>query len=115
MKTAEAPKTKPCPLEPMEDCMVVQRDEAAKVTPGGIYLPDVGKQRATRGTILRVGPGKLNDKADPVLHTGQLPRLPMAYKVGDRVIFSTYAGNEVEYEGVEYLIMRQADVLAKIP
>ena len=74
-------------------------------TKGGIVLPDTVKEKPQEGEVIAIGSGKL-------LETGQ--RVPIDLKPGDRILFSKYAGNEVKIDDVEYLIMREADVLGVI-
>jgi chaperonin GroES len=74
-------------------------------TKGGIVLPDTAKEKPQEGEVIAVGSGK-------ILETGQ--RVPIDLKPGDRILFSKYAGNEVKIDDVEYLIMREADILGVI-
>lgn len=92
-------------LQPLGDRIVVERDSREDVTAGGIVLPDSAKDKPARGRVLAVGEGKL--LADGKRSTLQL-------KVGDRVIFSSYAGDEFKVDGEEYLLLREDDVLATI-
>jgi chaperonin GroES len=90
-------------LVPLNDKLVVQRLEAEEKTAGGIVLPDTAKEKPKQGKVLSVGDGKL-------LESGK--RAPFQVKEGDRVLFTSYAGNEVTIDGKEYLIMTEDDVLA---
>ncbi|HEY8495910.1 MAG TPA: co-chaperone GroES [Limnochordales bacterium] len=90
-------------LQPLADRVVVQPLNEEEKTPGGIYLPDTAKEKPQQGKVVAVGPGRVNDK-------GQ--RIDMTVKVGDRVVYSKYAGTEVEIGGEEYLILSEADILA---
>ena len=90
-------------LQPLADRVVVQPLNEEEKTPGGIYLPDTAKEKPQEGKVVAVGPGRVNDK-------GQ--RIDMTVKVGDRVVYSKYAGTEVEIGGEEYLILSEADILA---
>ena len=83
--------------------LVVVRDEPARTTQGGLYIPDQAKEWPTTGRVVSVGPGK-------VLDTGE--RSKMQVKEGDRVLFTSYAGTEVKLDVEEYLIMDESDVLA---
>jgi len=78
--------------------------EEAK-TKGGIILPDTAKEKPQRGTIEAVGPGKVDDKGN---------RITMELKKGDKVIYQKYTGTEIKENEEDYLIMREADVIAKI-
>jgi chaperonin GroES len=92
-------------LRPLDDRVVVMPLEAEEKTAGGILLPDTAKQKPQRGRILAAGPGKLRDNGD---------RHVLNVKVGDEVLYGKYSGSEVEVDGVEYKIMRESDILAKI-
>jgi chaperonin GroES len=88
---------------PLNDRLLVQRLEAEDKTPGGILLPDNAREKPRQGKVLGVGEGKLLD-------TGK--RSPFQVKVGDRVLFSSYSGQEITVDGSEYLLMTEDDVLA---
>ena len=90
-------------LTPLGENVIVQRVEAAEVTAGGIVLPDSAKERPAEGRILSVGDGRL-------LEDGT--RRSLQVQEGDRVIFTSYAGTEIEVDGETFLIMREADILA---
>lgn len=90
---------------PLNDKILVKRVEAEDKTAGGILLPDSAKEKPRQGKILSLGDGKL-------LENGK--RAAFQVKEGDRVLFSSYAGNEVSVDGEEYLIMSEDDVLAVI-
>jgi len=90
---------------PLNDKIVVKRLEAEERTAGGIVLPDAAKEKPKQGKILSLGDGKL-------LENGK--RASFQVKEGDRVLFTSYAGNEVNIDGEEYLIMTEDDVLAVI-
>jgi len=90
---------------PLNDKIVVERLEADSKTAGGIILPDTAKEKPKQGKILALGEGKLLDDGK---------RATFQVKVGDRVLFSSYSGNEVTVDGSEYLIMTEDDVLAVV-
>jgi chaperonin GroES len=90
---------------PLNDKILVKRLEAEEKTPGGIVLPDTAREKPKQGEVLALGDGKLLDN-------GQ--RAPFQVKVGDRVLFTSYAGNEVTVGGKEYLLMSEDDVLAVV-
>jgi chaperonin GroES len=92
-------------IQPLGDRVIVQRAEAEEKTAGGILLPETAKDKPKEGRVLAVGEGKVNDKGE---------RQKMTLKVGDRVLFTSYAGTEVKYQGEEFLIMGESDVLAVI-
>ncbi len=88
---------------PLNDKILVKRQEAESKTAGGLLLPDSAKEKPRQGTILSLGEGKR-------LECGT--RAPFQVSVQDRVLFSSYAGNEITFEGEEYLILTEDDVLA---
>jgi chaperonin GroES len=90
---------------PLNDKILVRRLEAEEKTSGGILLPDAAKEKPRQGKILSLGDGKL-------LENGK--RAAFQVKEGDRVLFTSYAGNEVQVDGEEYLIMSEDDILAVI-
>jgi chaperonin GroES len=90
---------------PLNDKILVERVEAEEKTAGGIVLPDTAKEKPKQGKVLAVGDGK-------ALESGK--RAAFQVKVGDRVLFSSYAGNEVTLDGKEYLVMTEDDVLAVV-
>jgi chaperonin GroES len=92
-------------LQPIGDKVVVEREETKEKTAGGIYLPDNAKDKPTRGTIMAVGTGRLLDDGK---------RGPMQVKVGDRVLFTSYAPEVIEIGDDEYLLMSESDILAVI-
>ena len=90
---------------PLNDKIVVKRLEAEDKTAGGIVLPDSAKEKPRQGKVLSLGDGKL-------LENGK--RASFQVKESDKVLFSSYAGNEVTVDGEEYLIMSEDDILAVI-
>ena len=90
-------------VKPLADRVVVKVLSGEEKTKGGIVLPDTAKEQPQEGEVIAVGPGR-------VLDNGQ--RIAPELKVGDRVIFAKYSGTEVKIEGEEYLILREADILA---
>jgi chaperonin GroES len=90
---------------PLNDKILVRRLEAEEKTAGGILLPDTAKEKPRQGKVLSLGDGKL-------LENGK--RASFQVKEGDRVLFASYAGNEVQVDGEEYLIMSEDDILAVI-
>jgi chaperonin GroES len=73
---------------------------AEEKTAGGIIIPDTAKEKPQRGTVIAAGPGKKDE--------------PMTVKSGDTILYGKYAGTEVNFEGEDYLIMRESDILAVI-
>ena len=92
-------------IKPLEDRIVVQANEAETTTASGIVIPDTAKEKPQEGTVLAVGPGRIDDKGN---------RVPLDVAVGDVVIYSKYGGTEVKYNGEEYLILSARDVLAVV-
>jgi chaperonin GroES len=90
-------------LQPLGDRVVVRREEGESRTAGGIVLPDAAKEKPTRGTIQAVGNGKLLDNGN----RGQLQVKP-----GDRVLFTSWAGEQFKVGDEELLLMREEDILA---
>ncbi|ABO65606.1 MULTISPECIES: co-chaperone GroES [Geobacillus] len=92
-------------LKPLGDRIVIEVVETEEKTASGIVLPDTAKEKPQEGRVVAVGTGR-------VLDNGQ--RVAPEVEVGDRIIFSKYAGTEVKYDGKEYLILRESDILAVI-
>jgi len=92
-------------VAPLNDKILVQRLEAEDKTAGGIILPDTAKEKPKQGKVLSLGEGKLLD-------TGK--RAAFQVKAGDRVLFTSYGGNEITVDGKEYLIMTEDDILAVV-
>ncbi|MGB9803845.1 co-chaperone GroES [Desulfofundulus sp.] len=92
-------------IRPLGERVVVKPLPTEEKTKGGIVLPETAKEKPQEGEVVAVGPGRL-------LENGT--RVPVDLKVGDRVLFSKYAGNEVKIDDEEFLIMREADILGVI-
>jgi len=90
-------------IRPLQDRLLVTRLEAEEKTSGGIIIPDAAKEKPQEGKVLAVGPGKTLDNGETA---------PLEVKKGDKVLFSKYAGTEVNVDGEEALIIREDDVLA---
>ncbi len=90
---------------PLGERIVIKPMEQEAQTRGGILLPDTAKEKPQEGEVVAVGPGRVADDGS---------RISMELTVGDKVIYSKYAGTEYEDGDEEYLIMRESDVLAKI-
>jgi chaperonin GroES len=104
MATKSKPQTQ-VKIRPLADRVLVQRVEAEEKTAGGILLPESAKEKPKEGRIISIGDGKTLDNGS---------RSTFTVKVGDRVLFSSYAGTEVKIEGQEFLIMREEDILGII-
>ncbi|MCE5301047.1 MAG: co-chaperone GroES [Spirochaetia bacterium] len=92
-------------LKPLGDHIVVKPLEEMEVKKGGVIIPDTAKEKPSKGEVLAVGPGKITEDGK---------RAPMEVKVGDKVIYSKYSGNEFKVNDDEILVMTQEDVLAVI-
>lgn len=90
-------------IKPLGDRVLVEASAKEETTISGIVLPDTAKEKPQEGTIVAVGSGALNKDGG---------RIAMEVKVGDRVLFSKYAGTEIKYEGKDYLIMKESDIHA---
>lgn len=87
-------------IRPLSDRVLIEPAAAEEVTMSGIIIPDSAKEKPLRGKVLAVGNGTKDE--------------PMVLKVGDEVLYGKYAGNELELDGVKYMMMRQSDVLAVV-
>jgi chaperonin GroES len=92
-------------LKPLGDRVVIELIQTEEKTASGIVLPDTAKEKPQEGKVVAVGTGRVLDSGE---------RVAPEVAVGDRIIFSKYAGTEVKYEGKEYLILRESDILAVI-
>ncbi|MCX6023056.1 MAG: co-chaperone GroES [Chloroflexi bacterium] len=91
-------------IVPLGDRIVVKTIEEERTTASGLVLPDTSKERPQEGEVVAVGSGRITDEGR---------RLPIDLAAGDRVLFARYAGTEIKQDGTEYLILREADILAK--
>jgi chaperonin GroES len=92
-------------IRPLGDRVLVERVEAEERTAGGILLPESAKEKPKEGKVIAIGEGKVLDDGT---------RSTFSVKVGDRILFTSYAGTEVKHLGDEYLIMREEDILGII-
>lgn len=92
-------------LKPLGDRVVIELVETEEKTASGIVLPDTAKEKPQEGKVVAVGTGRVLDSGE---------RVAPEVSVGDRIIFSKYAGTEVKYEGKEYLVLRESDILAVV-
>ena len=92
-------------IKPLGDRVVIRVLEQEEKTASGIFLPDTAKEKPSQGEVIAVGTGKLQDNGTRTL---------LEVSVGDKIIFSKYAGTEVKYDGVDYLIVSERDILATI-
>ena len=93
-------------LKPLGDRLIVRAIEEEETTASGIVLPDTAKEKPSKGQVLAVGDGKINED------TGK--RTPLDVTEGDEVLYSKYGGTEIKVEGEDLLVLRESDVLAKI-
>jgi chaperonin GroES len=92
-------------FRPLHDRVVVTRIEAEGKSAGGIIIPDTAKEKPAEGEVIAVGPGGRDE-------AGKL--IPIDLKTGDRVLFGKWSGTEVKIDGVEYLIMKESDIMGVI-
>jgi chaperonin GroES len=89
-------------LRPLQDRVIVKQSEAEEKTKSGILLPDTAKEKPTKGKVVAVGPGKLDDNGKA---------MEIGLRVGDTVYYGKYSGTDVEINGEKLVILREADVL----
>jgi chaperonin GroES len=87
-------------IKPLADRVIVEPAAAEETTAGGIIIPDTAKEKPQKGTVIAVGPGKKDE--------------PLTVKAGDVVLYGKYAGTEITVENIDYLIMRESDIVAII-
>ena len=89
-------------LKPLGDRVIVKAVEQEEVTASGIVLPDTAKEKPTKGKVISVGPGKLDDKGKP---------MELGVRAGDTVYYGKYSGTDIEVDGEKFVILRESDVL----
>lgn len=92
-------------LKPIQDRVLIKREEAEDKTAGGIIIPDTSKEKPSKGIVIAVGDGARDDKGNVI---------PMTLKEGDKVFFTKWGGTEVKIDGEDLLIMKESDILAII-
>ncbi|WP_394262338.1 co-chaperone GroES [Trueperella sp.] len=92
-------------IKPLDDRIVIQQVAAEETTASGLVLPDTAKEKPQEGTVVAVGPGRVDDNGN---------RVPMDVSVGDVVIYSKYGGTDIKYGDDEFIILSQRDVLAVV-
>lgn len=92
-------------IKPLGDRVLVQPVEAEKVTKSGIVLPDSAKEKPLQGTVVAVGPGKVTDNGE---------RVAVEVKDGDVVLYAKYGGTEISYDGIDYIVLSEKDILAVV-
>jgi len=102
MPTATKTKTK---LTPLGDKLVIKAVVQEELLASGIIIPDTAKEKPMQGEILAAGPGRLDDEGK---------RVPMEVKVGDRVLYAKYSGQEIKIDQEEFIVLSEKDVLCKV-
>jgi chaperonin GroES len=92
-------------VTPLHDRVLIKRIEEKESIKGGIIIPDTAKEKPQEGEVIAVGAGKTNDEGK---------RIALDVKAGDRVLFGKYSGTEIKIEDVDYLILREDEILAKL-
>ena len=92
-------------LKPLGDRLIVRAIEEEETTASGIVLPDTAKEKPQKGKVLAVGDGKIDDNGN---------RQPLDVSEGDEVLYSKYGGTEISFDGEDFLVLRESDVLAKV-
>ena len=103
MSTATKSKTK-VSIKPLEDRVVIMPSDEAESMRGGLYIPDTAKEKPTQGSVIAVGPGRMDKGV----------RVPMDLAVGDKVIYGKYSGTPFQLGDDEVIIIKASDILAKI-
>ncbi len=92
-------------FKPLKDRVLVKYSEEAEKSSGGLYIPDTAKEKPTKGEVIAVGPGRITDD-------GKLQKMDI--KTGDTVLFDKYSGSKITMENIDYLIVREDDILGII-
>jgi chaperonin GroES len=92
-------------VTPLHDRVLVRRLEEKESVKGGIIIPDSAKEKPQEGEVVAVGAGRLNEKGD---------RIQLDVKVGDRILFGKYSGNDIKIDDEEFLILKEDEILAKL-
>jgi chaperonin GroES len=91
-------------VTPLRDRVLVRRLEEKKTAKGGIIIPDTAKEKPQQGEVVAIGAGKMEKGR----------RVPLDVKVGDRILFGKYTGNDIKIDDQEYLIVREEEILVKL-
>ncbi len=89
-------------VRPLHDRILVRRMEEETKTAGGLFIPDTAKEKPQRGEIVAAGKGRITEEGKT---------MPLEVKIGDKVLFAKYAGTEIKFDGQEFIMMREEDVL----
>jgi chaperonin GroES len=92
-------------LEPLADRIVITPLKQEEMTASGLVIPDTAKEKPQQGEVVAVGPGKRDDSGN---------RVPIELNPGDRILYAKYTGTEVKLDGVEYIVLAEKDILAKL-
>ncbi|MGD8290142.1 MAG: co-chaperone GroES [Desulfobacterales bacterium] len=92
-------------IRPLNDRVLVIREEEEQKSAGGIIIPDTAKEKPQRGKVIAAGPGKMGENGK---------RVPLEVKEGDRILFAKYAGTDIKLDGVEHVFMSEDDVLSVV-
>ncbi len=92
-------------ITPLHDRVLVRRLEEKESVKGGIIIPDSAKEKPQEGEVVAVGAGKINEKGD---------RIALDVKVGDRILFGKYSGNDIKVDDEEFMILKEDEILAKL-
>jgi chaperonin GroES len=92
-------------ITPLHDRVLVRRVEEKETVKGGIIIPDSAKEKPQEGEVVAVGAGKINEKGD---------RIALDVKVGDRILFGKYSGNDIKVDDEEFMILKEDEILAKL-
>jgi chaperonin GroES len=90
---------------PLADRVVVKNIQAEETTASGLVIPDTAKEKPQQGEVVAVGPGRIDDNGK---------RVPLDVSVGDRILYAKYSGNDIKLDLIEYLVLSEKDILAKI-
>jgi chaperonin GroES len=99
----EANMAKKLNIRPLRDRLIVRRADEVQKTKGGIIIPDSAKEKPQEAEVVAIGSGRVDDSGKVV---------PLDVKVGDRILFGKYSGDEIQIEGEDYLILQEADIKA---
>jgi chaperonin GroES len=89
-------------VRPLHDRILVRRTEEETKTAGGLFIPDSAKEKPQRGEIVAAGKGRITEEGKT---------MPLEVKIGDKILFAKYAGTEIKFDGQEFIMMREEDVL----
>jgi len=95
----------PSKIIPLADRVVVKNIQAEETTASGLVIPDTAKEKPQQGEVVAVGPGRLDDNGK---------RVSLDVKVGDRVLYAKYSGNDIKLDSTDFLVLSEKDILAKI-